>query len=69
MQNAVTQAAQQFLTKKDICQRMAISPRTLDLWRAKHGLPTVKLGGVCRFRWDEVEAWFMRFSQRGEAES
>ena len=57
----------EFLTKKDVCALLKISPRTLDLFRARDGLPTVKIGNVCRFRRDAVTEWFLQFQrERGK---
>jgi excisionase family DNA binding protein len=55
-----------FLTKKQVCEVLQISPRTLDLWRSRDGLPTVKIGNVCRFKREVVLEWFMKFQRRRE---
>ena len=55
---------QDFLTKEQVCKVLQISPRTLDLWRQRDGLPTVKIGHVCRFKRADVLEWFMTFQKR-----
>ena len=57
---------QDFMTKEQVCKTLQISPRTLDLWRQRDGLPTVKIGHVCRFKREAVLEWFMRFQKRRE---
>lgn len=58
----------ELLTKDQICKMLQISPRTLDLWRSRYGLPTVKLGNVCRFKRGAVLEFVMQFqkSRKGE---
>ena len=58
---------QDFLIKEQVCKMLQISPRTLDLWRQRDGLPTVKIGNVCRFKREDVLEWFMRFQKRRES--
>ena len=49
---------QNFLTQTDLAQRWGISPRTLERWRwAGEGLRFVKIGGLVRYRLDDVEAY------------
>lgn len=54
------------MTKKDVQEMLQISERTLDVWRAVHGLPTVKIGSVCRFNCAVVLEWFQRFQESRE---
>ena len=46
------------LTKSQVAQLLKVSPRTIDYWRSNYGLPTVKIGQVCRFHPDLVLDWF-----------
>lgn len=53
------------MTKKEVARLLRVSERTVDTWRKVYGLPTMKLGQVCRFDQGEVLAWFERFRQEG----
>lgn len=55
------------ITKKELAKLWGVSERTIDLWKANHGLPFIKLGAVLRF--DELEAtiWLTKFQQRRES--
>ncbi len=55
------------MTKDQVQEMLQISERTLDVWRAEHGLPTVKIGNVCRFHRADVLAWFLKFQKGKEA--
>lgn len=66
MQSAENASATEWLTKKDVCKLLQISTRSVDLFRAEHGLPSCKLGNVVRFERSEVESWFRRFRQSGK---
>ena len=49
---------QNFLTQSDLAKRWGISPRTLERWRwAGEGLRFVKIGGLVRYRFEDVEAY------------
>lgn len=49
---------QNFLTQSDLAKRWGISPRTLERWRwAGEGLRFVKIGGLVRYRLNDVEAY------------
>lgn len=54
------------LSKRQVCEILQVSVRTLDYWRSNYGLPTLKLGQVCRFDESEVLEWFKQFKQRGQ---
>ena len=49
------------LTKKEIASRLQISVRSLDVLRSKRGLPTIMVGGQCRFRESEVFSFVDQF--------
>ena len=48
----------QYVTKGEIAKMLSVSPRTVDLWKAKHGLPYTKLGAVVRYNISLVRVWF-----------
>lgn len=49
-------AAEPWLTKAQLADRLDVSPRWID-YRRSEGLPAHKWGGIVRFRVSEVEAW------------
>lgn len=44
----------QFLTTKDVCKLLHISPRTLQEWRDTGKIPFIKIGGKVLYRQSEV---------------
>jgi len=47
-----------FLQPKEVAQRWGISLRTLERWRwLNEGVPYVKIGGLVRYRLDDVKAY------------
>ncbi|MDO4574976.1 MAG: helix-turn-helix domain-containing protein [Planctomycetia bacterium] len=54
------------LTKKEVAALLRVSERSIDLWRERDGLPTVKIGQVCRFYREAVLRWFEQFQQKRE---
>jgi excisionase family DNA binding protein len=49
---------QNFLSQSELAKRWGISPRTLERWRwAGEGLRFVKIGGLVRYRLEDVEAY------------
>jgi excisionase family DNA binding protein len=55
----------QYLRRKEIADRLGVTERTIDLWRATRGLPHYKPGGRVYFIGKEVEAWFRAKRRRG----
>lgn len=51
------------LTKKQLAERLALSPSFINLLMAKEGLPHFKIGRAVRFRVREVVAWLQKRSQ------
>ena len=46
------------LTESQVASRLAVSPRTLQMWRLKGGGPPfVKMGSAVRYRPDDIEHW------------
>jgi excisionase family DNA binding protein len=45
------------MTKRTVAARLGISMRSVDYWRAKHGMPAVKIDRTVRFDADEVRVW------------
>jgi len=44
-------------TKKEVADYLKVTVRQIDILRERHGLPFVKIGGVIRFRIEDVEKW------------
>ena len=56
-----------YVTKAEISKNLAASPRTIDTWKAKHGLPYIRIGQVVRFEREACELWMKSQEQkRGE---
>lgn len=51
------------ITGKQLCEMLAISPRTLQKWKSENSMPFIKAGNICRYEKDEVIAWFRQFRQ------
>lgn len=46
------------IDENELSARTSIKATTLQKWRATgEGPPYVKLGRLCRYRWEDVEAW------------
>lgn len=45
-----------FITTKELCEWLKISPNTANNWRRK-GLPYVRVGNTVRYKKEEVEKW------------
>jgi len=49
------------LTEAQVADRLAISPRTLQMWRYKGGGPRyIKIGSAVRYRPMDVDSWLER---------
>jgi hypothetical protein len=46
---------EKFLTGKDVCAMLHISPRTLQEWRSKQVIPCIKLFGKILYRQGDIE--------------
>lgn len=46
----------EFITTKELCEWLKISPNTANNWRRK-GLPYVRVGNTVRYKKEEVEQW------------
>jgi len=46
---------EKFLTGRDVCQILHISPRTLQEWRSKQIMPFIKLKGKILYRQKDIE--------------
>jgi len=50
-----------FLTEAQVAERLAISPRTLQMWRVKGGGPVfTKVGAAVRYSPEAVADWLAR---------
>lgn len=48
-----------YLRVKEVSERLQVTPRTLQLWRAKGlGPPYIQLGVQVRYLSDDFDAWF-----------
>lgn len=47
----------EFLSLLDVCERYEISKHTLYQWTAKGFIPHLKLGGLLRFREQDLRRW------------
>ena len=47
-------------TKKDLADYLKVSIRQVDVLREKHGLPWIMVGGMVRFRKEDVDEWLLR---------
>ena len=45
------------LNKKQVCELLQCSCRQVDVLRERHGLPSLHVGGLIRFRLDSVRQW------------
>ncbi len=52
------------LTKKDVCEALQVSERTLDRLRAKGLVKGFKLGGVVRFHPETVETAIAKWARK-----
>ena len=46
-----------YLTIKDVSTMLQIKPSTLYVWVAQGRMPALRLGGLIRFRREEIETW------------
>jgi excisionase family DNA binding protein len=49
-----TEVSLELLTKKQLADKLEISPRTLEAWVASRKIPFIKVGGIIRFNWSRV---------------
>ena len=49
-------AAEYFLTKNEIAQRLRKTPRTIESWTRAGMLPVLKIGRSCLYDWGQVQA-------------
>jgi predicted DNA-binding transcriptional regulator AlpA len=64
-----TEVSLELLTKKQLVEKLGISPRTLDGWMASRKIPVIKVGGIIRFNWSRVrealDAFEVKEASRG----
>jgi excisionase family DNA binding protein len=46
-----------YLTKEEVARKLRVTVRTVDKYRAKEGLPSMKRGNRVWFDEDAVDAW------------
>jgi excisionase family DNA binding protein len=65
-----TEVSLELLNKKELADKLGISPRTLDVWVAERKIPFIKVGGIIRFSWPRVrramDAFEVREASHGE---
>lgn len=49
-------AAADYITKKEIAERLRKTPRTIELWMKRGYLPFLKIGRSVTFHWPTVQA-------------
>jgi len=49
------------LTVRDLARGLQINASTLYAWAAQGRIPSLKIHGVVRFRWEEIERWIESF--------
>jgi len=52
------------LTKKQVSDLFGISERTLDRWRSAGTINAIKVGGIVRFRPEEIEVALAKMSKQ-----
>ena len=48
---------ERLLTTKELTERTGLGERWLRRARDKYGFPFLKVGGLVRFRWNDVQDW------------
>jgi predicted DNA-binding transcriptional regulator AlpA len=57
------------LTEAKVADLLAVSPRTLQMWRYKGGGPRyLKIGSAVRYRLSDVDAWLARQTRASTAD-
>jgi excisionase family DNA binding protein len=54
----------ELLTKQQLANECQVSTRTVDRWRSMGQIRCVKVGGVVRFRPEDVAAFLLKNSNR-----
>jgi excisionase family DNA binding protein len=49
-------ASDRLLRKRELADRLGVSPRTLDEWQRRGRIAYLKIGKSCRYRWNDVIA-------------
>jgi excisionase family DNA binding protein len=49
---------EKYLTNRDVCRMLQVSPRTLQKWRDEKTIPFFRLKGKILYRKSDIEAWF-----------
>jgi excisionase family DNA binding protein len=44
-----------YCAKADVARYLNVSVRTVDLWRSRHIIPYFKIGGMVRFRLEDID--------------
>lgn len=58
---AETSSSERLVKKPALARRYSVSVRTIDNWVKRRIIPSLKIGGVARFRIREVDAALKRF--------
>lgn len=54
------QPREQWLTKRQAAEHLAVTTRTIERWQRDHGLPYSRVGTRCRYRASELDEWATR---------
>jgi excisionase family DNA binding protein len=49
--------SEKYLTNRDVCQMLQVSPRTLQKWRDDKTVPFFRLKGKILYRESDIAAW------------
>lgn len=58
---AASGSGREFLTKKEVAERLGRTPRCIELWMRRGLLPYIKISRSVYFRWPDVVEALQRF--------
>lgn len=64
---AIEPVARMLLRREELSESLGVSPRTLQDWEDKFGLPVIRVGGLVRYSPEAVQQW-IRQQPGGEIE-
>ena len=56
------------LTKAEIAQKYKVTPRLINVWMANKTIPFVKVGGIVRFREEDVDKALEKLTVRARTD-
>lgn len=48
------------MTSAEVAQVLRVSEKTLSNWRYRGQIPYLRVGGLVRYRWSDIDAWLKR---------